>query len=95
MGLEEGLIPSDRSQSRDAIEEERRLFYVAITRAKDQCTLSFARERMLKGQLNMCTPSRFLLDLDPEYINDVSGHLSSKSLSQKFSSPNYFESHPS
>lgn len=78
VGLEEGLIPSDRSQSREAIEEERRLFYVAITRAKKQCTLSFARERMLNGQINMCSPSRFLLDLEPDYIDDVAGHLSGK-----------------
>lgn len=76
VGLEEGLIPSMRSSSQADIEEERRLFYVAITRAKKCCTLSYARERMLNGQNNISSPSRFLHDLDPKYIKDNTGMLS-------------------
>lgn len=75
VGLEEGLIPSDRSQSLSALEEERRLLYVAITRAKKFCTLSFARERMLHGKTQPASPSRFLRDIDPSLVDDTSGIL--------------------
>lgn len=74
-GLEEGLIPSERSMSEAAIEEERRLLYVAITRAKEACTLSFARERMVHGKTNLSQPSRFIFDLDPTYVEDYAGIL--------------------
>lgn len=73
VGLEEGLIPSDRSYSESAIEEERRLLYVAITRAKKFCTLSFARERMLHGKTQMSSPTRFLQDFDATLIDDSAG----------------------
>lgn len=82
IGLEEGLIPNARSVGQAEIEEERRLFYVAITRAKERCTLSYARERTLNGQTNMTSPSRFLKDLDPQYIKDNTGLLSG-SIKQK------------
>lgn len=75
VGLEEGLIPNMRSTSQAEIEEERRLFYVAITRAKEHCTLCYARERMINGQSNLSSPSRFLRDLDPQYIKDNTGLL--------------------
>lgn len=78
VGLEEGLIPNMRSSSQAEIEEERRLFYVAITRAKEHCTLCYARERMTNGQPNISSPSRFLHDLDPQYIKDNTGILTSK-----------------
>lgn len=70
VGLEEGLIPSDRSYTEEAVEEERRLLYVAITRAKEQCTLSYAQSRMLHGKTNFCMPSRFINDLDPSLLKD-------------------------
>lgn len=76
VGIEEGLIPNMRSMSQAEIEEERRLFYVAITRAKKNCTICYARERMINGQLNMSSPSRFLRDLDPRYVKDNTGILS-------------------
>ena len=78
VGLEEGLIPSERSSTEAGIEEERRLLYVAITRAKEMCTLSFARERMVHGKTNMSAPSRFIFDLDPTYIEDYAGILGTK-----------------
>ena len=78
VGLEEGLIPSERSSTEAGVEEERRLLYVAITRAKEKCTLSFACERMTHGKTNMSAPSRFIFDLDPAYIEDYAGILSSR-----------------
>ena len=50
------------------LEEERRLFYVAITRAEQYCFLSFARSRFRYGQTEFSNPSRFLQDIDPRYV---------------------------
>ena len=69
VGMEEDLFPSMLSKnSRSDLEEERRLFYVAVTRAKINLTLSYAVNRFKWGNLIQCEPSRFLEDLDPEYI---------------------------
>lgn len=73
VGLEDQLIPSDRYSEEKDIEEERRLLYVAITRAKEKCILSYAQSRMTHGQLDYQRPSRFLLDLDPRYLKDHTG----------------------
>lgn len=64
VGLEEDLFPSQYCVRAEDIEEERRLLYVAITRAMTRCYLSFARQRYKNGQLNFCNPSRFLKELD-------------------------------
>ncbi len=63
VGLEEGLFPSDRSDTDDAIEEERRLAYVGMTRAMQELFLSYAGSRFSFGGRNYNTPSRFLLEL--------------------------------
>ena len=69
VGLEEDLFPSAMSKDNPrAVEEERRLFYVAITRAEENCVLTHARSRYRNGQSTMCSPSRFLKDIDPKYI---------------------------
>jgi len=69
VGMEEGLFPSPQSEySSKALEEERRLFYVAITRARENCFLSYAMNRFLYGKMSFCTPSRFLKDIDPSYL---------------------------
>ena len=69
VGMEEGLFPSPQSEySSKALEEERRLFYVAITRARENCFLSYAMNRFLYGKMSFCTPSRFLKDIDPSYM---------------------------
>lgn len=69
-GLEENLFPSSMSMgSRAEIEEERRLFYVAITRAMQKLTLSYADTRLKWGELNFCTPSRFLEELDSSLLD--------------------------
>ena len=71
VGMEEGLFPSARSSfTAEDIEEERRLCYVAITRAKKTLALSFARQRMLYGQTSMARPSQFLSELPPELVDE-------------------------
>jgi DNA helicase-2/ATP-dependent DNA helicase PcrA len=69
VGLEENLFPSQMMLSkRSDLEEERRLFYVAITRAEKKLTLSYAESRYNYGRLNYCEPSRFLEEIDPQYL---------------------------
>ncbi len=69
VGLEEDLFPSQMMlQNRNDLEEERRLFYVAITRAERKLTLSYAETRYQFGRLKTCEPSRFLLEIDPQYL---------------------------
>lgn len=72
-GLEQGLFPHESSaQERDGLEEERRLMYVAITRAKKRLYLSFAQSRMLHGQSRYNIKSRFLDELPPECLKWLS-----------------------
>ncbi len=69
VGCEEKLFPSQMAmESADGIEEERRLFYVALTRAKTLATLTCADMRFRWGQMNFSTPSRFLTEIDAKYV---------------------------
>ena len=69
VGLEENLFPSQRAaESPDGIEEERRLFYVALTRAKVQATISYAETRFKWGNMEFSRPSCFLREIDPKYV---------------------------
>jgi len=69
VGMEENLFPSIMSlNSRQDLEEERRLFYVAITRAEKAAILSYAENRYRWGNLTVCEPSRFLEEIDSEFI---------------------------
>ena len=69
VGLEENLFPSQMSlNSRTDLEEERRLFYVATTRAENKLTLSYATSRFKFGTLISCEPSRFLDEIDAQYL---------------------------
>ena len=69
VGFEEGLFPSNRSMNEpDELEEERRLCYVAITRAKKTLTISYARQRMLYGRTTTNLPSRFIDELPEEVV---------------------------
>lgn len=69
VGLEEDLFPSLMAKdSMRAIEEERRLFYVAITRAEENCILSYAKSRFRNGKTSVCSPSRFLRDIDAQFV---------------------------
>ncbi len=69
VGVEEELFPSAMAQDSPAqIEEERRLMYVAMTRAKKFCMLTYAGSRFRNGQTVSCRPSRFLRDIDQRYL---------------------------
>ena len=69
VGMEENLFPSGMAgDSPRAMEEERRLFYVAITRAEEHCFLSFAKTRFRYGKMEFGSPSRFLRDIDVHYL---------------------------
>ena len=68
VGLEENLFPSQFAVKPAEIEEERRLLYVAITRAMEQCYLSYARQRFRNGSFSFASPSRFLQDIDRQYF---------------------------
>ena len=70
VGMEENLFPSPMcSNSVKGLEEERRLFYVALTRAEQHCYLSYAKSRFRYGKMEFCSPSRFLRDIDPQYLH--------------------------
>ncbi len=71
VGLEENLFPSQYCTRASEIEEERRLLYVAITRAMERCYLSGARQRFKNGSINFASPSRFLNDIDRRYLQQV------------------------
>ena len=74
VGLEEELFPNSMAQnSIRELEEERRLFYVAITRAMDYCMLTFAKMRYKFGTSEFAEPSRFLKEIDRRYISFVGG----------------------
>lgn len=69
VGMEENLFPGPMSSdSPRALEEERRLFYVAITRAEENCFISYAKNRYKYGKPEFCNPSRFLKDINPAFM---------------------------
>jgi len=68
VGMEEEILPHRTSIEDDMVEEERRLFYVGITRAQRELTLSYANQRSRYGETVECQPSRFLDELDEEHI---------------------------
>lgn len=75
VGLEENLFPSQMAlHSRDELEEERRLFYVALTRACQRAVLSYAVSRYRWGQLTQAEPSRFIDEIDPAFVQTLSAN---------------------
>lgn len=72
VGLEEGLLPHARSQEEGNIEEERRLCYVGMTRAKKKLTMTYCRTRKKFGTLSTCKPSSFLLEIAGEGVEEGS-----------------------
>ncbi len=75
VGLEENLFPSQRQgekNTEEALEEERRLFYVALTRAEENAWFSYANQRYRWGNLDFCKPSRFLEELDERFLDSHS-----------------------
>ena len=68
MGVEEGVIPHDRSKLEGTVDEERRLLYVGITRAQKTLALTWCRQRMKYGSSSPCIISSFVKEFDPELI---------------------------
>ena len=73
VGMEENLFPSQYCKSPRELEEERRLLYVAMTRAMKYCYLSYAQQRFKNGTVNFSSPSRFLEDIDRQYLQLTEG----------------------
>lgn len=71
VGMENGLLPHSRAQAEGTLDEERRLFYVAITRAMQTLTISHCGERKKYGAAVPCHPSPFLKDLPPELVDNA------------------------
>jgi len=70
VGMEEDLFPSAYTLgSERELEEERRLFYVAITRAEELCFISYSKSRFRNGKTNFSNPSRFIKDIDARYLD--------------------------
>ena len=75
VGFEDGLFPGMRAiGDYEEMEEERRLCYVAITRAKENLTISYAKQRMLYGRTNAALPSRFLREIPEETVQRKGGY---------------------
>ena len=92
-GMEENLFPSQFCVKPGEIEEERRLLYVAITRAKERCYLSYARQRFRNGQMAFNSPSRFLKDIDRQFL-EVGGRESREPRMPRISSVSSISSVP-
>ena len=91
VGLEESLFPSAMSMStRSELEEERRLFYVAITRAEKVAYLTHAKTRYRWGKLIDCEPSRFLEEIDEQYVENLAPKLP-KALENRFIDASIFD----
>jgi len=91
-GLEENLFPSSLSMNNpNAIEEERRLLYVAITRARSRCMITYAKSRFRNGQSTLCVPSRFLMDIDPKYYNQTEESYASTRVASKEATNHIFK----
>ncbi len=76
VGLEDNLFPPAKARERkttEALEEERRLFYVALTRARENAWFSHARQRHKWGKLEYCSPSPFLLEMDESFLEGTNG----------------------
>ena len=71
LGLEEGLLPHERSKNEGTLDEERRLHYVAITRAMRTLTLTFCRDRIKWGSVSACYPSSFIKELAPDLLEVI------------------------
>ncbi len=97
VGMEDTLFPSPLSTgSSKELEEERRLFYVAVTRAKKEATLSYALNRYKWGNLERSNPSRFLREIDPKYLQfPQTGGKPFRSKSGSDEKPSVFREEPS
>lgn len=96
VGLEENLFPSFMSSAtREDLEEERRLFYVALTRAEKQAFFSYAVSRFQWGKITDAEPSRFLSEVDEEYIEFLNPAIEKRFINNSGITSNIFDEHPS
>ena len=96
VGLEENLFPSFMSSSsREELEEERRLFYVALTRAEKQAVLTYATSRFQWGKITDAEPSRFLSEIDTKYLDFINPSIEPKFINRSSLNSNIFEDEPS
>lgn len=96
VGLEENLFPSFMSSStREDLEEERRLFYVALTRAEKQAFFSYAISRFQWGKITDAEPSRFLSEIDDEYIEFINPAIEKRFINNSGIKSNIFDEYPS
>jgi len=96
VGLEENLFPSFMSSStREEVEEERRLFYVALTRAEKQAFFSYAISRFQWGKITDAEPSRFLSEVDSQYLEFINPALESRFVNHSGITSNIFDDLPS
>ena len=84
VGMEEQIFPSFLAMTRAELEEERRLFYVAVTRAEKQVTLSYAQSRYHNGQQSSGEMSRFVDEIDPQYIELIRSSRSTPTMPRAF-----------
>ncbi|WP_018675086.1 ATP-dependent helicase [Riemerella columbina] len=95
VGLEENLFPSFMSSSsREDLEEERRLFYVALTRAEKQAFLTYAVSRFQWGKITDAEPSRFLSEIDGEYIEFLNSGMEKRYINTSGLKSNIFDDTP-
>jgi DNA helicase-2/ATP-dependent DNA helicase PcrA len=71
VGLEENLFPSPYCESESEMEEERRLLYVAITRSMELCHLTYSKQRFKNGSISYSSPSRFINDINPQFVQNT------------------------
>ena len=96
VGLEENLFPSFMSSStREELEEERRLFYVALTRAEKQAVFTYAVSRFQWGKITDAEPSRFLSEVDARYLDFVNPAIESRFINHSGIQSNIFDDAPS
>lgn len=96
VGLEENLFPSFMSSStREEVEEERRLFYVALTRAEKQAFFTYAIQRFQWGKITDAEPSRFLSEVDAQYIEFINPAIESRFVNHSGITSNIFDDLPS
>ena len=92
VGLEEDLFPSALSSTtRSDLEEERRLFYVALTRAMKKVTISYSKTRYRWGKLNDCEPSRFISEIEENYIKSIKSNFINRNFNKLKSNKLRFE----
>ena len=96
VGLEEGLFPSFMSSnSREELEEERRLFYVALTRAEKQAFFSYAVSRFQWGKITDSEPSRLLSEVDTDYLDFINPMVENRGINRSGLSSSIFDDTPS